>query len=120
MAVPRNSHSVERLLLRCAGGRAIFPAAADAAASMRADAGVPAGSSEQELQTGFMSGPGEAATGGMACGGSEWLETAAQAERLAAGVRNMEGGAESASAYEMGRALRGQQAAFAGVLGNPL
>ena len=61
MEVPRDSHSAERFSLRCAGGRVIFPAAAKAVASMREDAGVPAGSSEQEFQTAFVSGPGSAA-----------------------------------------------------------
>lgn len=101
--VPRDSHSAERFSLRCAGGRAIFPAAADALASMRADAGVPAGSSEQDLQTAFVSGPGGAATWGAASGGSDWLETAAEAERPAAGAKHAESNAESASVYGMGR-----------------
>ena len=112
--VPRDSHSAERFSLRCAGGRAVFPAAADAVAFMRADAGAPAGSSEQELQTAFASGPGGSAESGAAYGGSAWLETAAEAEQPAATMRAAEGGAESATAYEVGEALHGQQAAAAG------
>ena len=101
--VPRDSHSAERFSLRCAGGTAIFPAAADAVALMRADAGVLDGSSEQDLQTTFVSGPGGAATRGVAYGGSGWLKTDAEAERSAAGAKHAESNAESASAHETGR-----------------
>ena len=111
--VPRDSHSAERFSLRCAGGRATFPAAADAVAAMRADAEATAGGPELESHGGFGSTPGEAAAGAAAGGGRRCHETAAGAEGAATEVGHEEGGTESASACGMGRALPGEQAAFA-------